>query len=313
MKAIDASRKGYSLSARSEERGSSVDSTLMKYHAFLAVADAGSFTRAAETLGYTQSGVSRMIADLEREWKVKLLERSRTGVRLTSEGTELIGAVRSVVDEQGRLQARIDGISGLKTGLIRIGTVSSVGAHWLPNIIKHFREDYPHIDCEITTGYYTQVERAIAQGEVDCGFVRLPTQHPFDTIFLEREEMKVVMPEGHPLAVYDRVPVELLSEYPFVTNERSGDSDIAPTLAARGLQAVSHITTWDDYAVFAMVEAGLGISVQPELILRRIPFRVVSRGLDEPVKRDIALALPSRENAQLAVKRFIEYLTFRNE
>jgi len=290
-----------------------MDSTLMKYHAFLAVSDAGSFTRAAEVLGYTQSGVSRMIADLERDWNVKLLERSRAGVRLTSEGIELIGAVRSVVDEQGRLQARIDGMSGLKSGLIRIGAVTSVCTHWLPKIIRRFREDYPHVDCEITTGYYTEIERAIQQGDVDCGFVRLPTQHAFETIFLEREEMRVVMPEGHPLAAYNRVPVELLSEYPFVTNEKSGDSDIGPTLAAHGLQAVSHITTWDDYAVFAMVEAGLGISVQPELILRRIPFRVVSRGLDEPVERDIALALPSRDKAQLAVRRFIDYLGYRNE
>ena len=288
-----------------------MDSTLMKYHAFLVVADAGSFTRAAEALGYTQSGVSRMIADLEREWKVKLLERSRAGVRLTSEGIELIGAVRNVVDEQGRLQARIDGMSGLKSGLIRIGAVTSVCTHWLPKIIRRFRDDYPHVDCEITTGYYTEIERAIAQGDVDCGFVRLPTQHAFEAIFLEREEMKVVMPEGHPLAAYNRVPIELLSEYPFVTNERSGDSDIGPTLAAHGLQAVSHITTWDDYAVFAMVEAGLGISVQPELILRRIPFKVVSRGLDEPVERDIAFALPSRDKAQLAVRRFIDYLGYR--
>ena len=95
-----------------------MDTSLMKYRAFLAVADAGSFTRAAEMLGYTQSGVSRMIADLEKEWGVKLLERSRAGVRLTSEGIELIGGVRSVVDEQGRLQARIDGLSGLESGLI---------------------------------------------------------------------------------------------------------------------------------------------------------------------------------------------------
>ena len=103
-----------------------MDTGMMKYRAFLAVADAGSFTRAADRLGYTQSGVSRMVAELEREWNVKLLERSRAGVRLTSEGTELIGAVRKVVDEQGRLQARIDSMSGLESGLIRIGALASV-------------------------------------------------------------------------------------------------------------------------------------------------------------------------------------------
>lgn len=290
-----------------------MDASLMKYRAFLAVADAGSFTRAAEALGYTQSGVSRMIADLETEWNVKLLERSRAGVRLTSEGIELIGSVRSVVDEQGRLQARVDSLSGLETGLIRIGTLSSIATHWLPRIISRFRQDYPNVDWEIATSNYTEIEQWIAEGSVDCGFVRLPTQHHFDSIFLERQELRVVMPEGHPLASYDRVPMELLSEYPFMTVEKRGDSDIGPVLEARGIQVASHLTTWDDYAVFAMVEAGLAITVQPDLILKRIPFRVVSRGFEEPLYRDIALVLPDRDRAQLAVRRFIDYLRYRYE
>ncbi|HAM14703.1 MAG TPA: LysR family transcriptional regulator, partial [Eggerthellaceae bacterium] len=70
-----------------------MDSALMKYRAFLTAANMGSFTKAAEALGYSQSGVSRMIADLEHEWGVKLLERDRGGVRLTSEGHELAPAV----------------------------------------------------------------------------------------------------------------------------------------------------------------------------------------------------------------------------
>ena len=298
---------------RRRRRGAIMDSGIMKYRAFLAVADAGSFTRAAETMGYTQSGVSRMIADLEKEWGVKLLERSRAGVRLTSEGIELIGYVRNVVDEQGRLQARIDGLSGLESGLIRIGALASIATHWLPRIIARFRKDYPNIDWEIATSNYTEIEQWIAEGSVDCGFVRMPTQHRFDTIFLERQELLAVMPEGHPLAAYDRVPIELLAEYPFMTAEKRGDSDIVPALEARGIQVASHLTTWDDYAVFAMVEAGLAISVQPDLILRRIPFRIVARGFEDPIYRDIALALPNRDKAQLAVRRFIDYLGYRYE
>ncbi len=290
-----------------------MDSSLMKYRAFLAVVDAGSFTKAANTLGYTQSGVSRMVADLEAEWNVKLLERSRAGVRLTSEGIGLLGNIRSVVDEQGRLQARIDRVSGLKSGLIRIGAVPSVATHWLPNIVSRFREDYPNVAWEIYTSSYSKIEQWIAEGSVDCGFVRLPLQHRFDSIFLEREELRVVMPEGHPLAAYERVPIELLSEYPYIAVEERGDSDIMPALEARGIKVISHLTAWDDYAAFAMIEAGLAITVEPELILHRIPFNVVSRGFEEPVYRDIALALPDRATVQLAVKRLIEYLGYRNE
>ena len=288
-----------------------MDSALVKYRAFLTAARLGSFTRAGEALGYSQSGISRMIADLEREWGVKLLERDRGGVRLTSEGHELAPAVQAVCDEHGRLQARIDSMSGLESGLIRIGTVTSVATHWLPNIIKHFREDYPNIDYEITTRGYSEVERMIAEGKVDCGFVRLPTWPNFDTIYLGRDELKVVMATDHPMASVDRFPIRALGDYPFMTIDKQGDSDIATMLEKYGIHIQSSMTTWDDYAVFAMVEKGLGISVQPALILQRLPFNIVIKSFDEPQYRELALAMRNRETVPLATKRFIDYLGYR--
>lgn len=289
-----------------------MDNALVKYRAFLTAAHMGSFTRAAEALGYSQSGISRMIADLEHEWGVKLLERDRGGVRLTSEGHELAPAVQAVCDEHGRLQARIDSMSGLETGLIRIGAVTSVATHWLPNIIKKFRQDYPNIDYEITTRGYSKVERMIAEGQVDCGFVRLPTWPSFDTIYLGRDELKVVMSADHPMASADRFPIRALGDYPFMTIDRQGDSDIASMLRKYDIKIQSSMTTWDDYAVFAMVEKGLGISVQPALILQRLPFNIVVKSFDEPQYRELALAMRNRDTLPLAAKRFIDYLGYRN-
>ena len=289
-----------------------MDNALVKYRAFLTAAHMGSFTRAAEALGYSQSGISRMIADLEHEWGVKLLERDRGGVRLTSEGHELAPAVQAVCDEHGRLQARIDSMSGLETGLIRIGAVTSVATHWLPNIIKKFRQDYPNIDYEITTRGYSKVERMIAEGQVDCGFVRLPTWPSFDTIYLGRDELKVVMSADHPMASADRFPIRALGDYPFMTIDRQGDSDIASMLRKYDIKIQSSMTTWDDYAVFAMVEKGLGISVQPALILQRLPFNIVAKSFDEPQYRELALAMRNRDTLPLAAKRFIDYLGYRN-
>ena len=289
-----------------------MDNTLIKYRAFLTAANMGSFTRAGEALGYSQSAISRMIADLEREWGVKLLERDRGGVRLTSEGHELAPAVQSVCDEHGRLQTRIDAMSGLETGLIRIGTVTSVATHWLPNMIKHFREDYPNIDYEITTRGYSEVERMILEGQVDLGFVRLPTLPNFDIVYLGRDELKVVMAADHPLAGESRFPIRALGDYPFMTIDKQGDSDIAFMLEQYGVRTQSSMTTWDDYAVFAMVEKGLGISVQPTLILQRLPFNIVAKSFDVPQYRELALAMRNRETIPLAAKRFIDYLDYRN-
>ena len=290
-----------------------MESALVKYRAFLTAARLGSFTRAGEALGYSQSGISRMIADLEREWGVRLLERDRGGVRLTSEGHELAPAVQAVCDEHGRLQARIDSMSGLEFGLIRIGTVTSVATHWLPNIVKRYREDYPNIDYEITTRGYSEVERMIAEGQVDCGFVRLPTWPSFDTIYLGRDELKVVMAADHPMASIDRFPISALGDYPFMTIDKQGDSDIAAMLEKYDIKIQSSMTTWDDYAVFAMVEKGLGISVQPALILQRLPFNIVAKSFDEPQYRELALAMRNRNSMPLAAQRFIDYLGYRND
>ena len=72
-----------------------------------------------------------------------------------------------------------------------------------------------------------------------------------------------------------------------------------------------HFTTWDDYAIMSMVESGLGISILPELILRRIPYRIVAKELDVPAYRNIGIVLRSKKTASLAVKRFLEYLKYR--
>lgn len=147
---------------------------IQKYMAFVKTVEYGSFTRAAEILNYSQSGISRMINDLEKEWKVILLERGKSGVKLTSDGMKLLPYAKNVCMEYDKLQMEVDELNGLQSGLIRIGTFSSVATHWLPNIIRNFQQTYPGIDYELLLGDYTEIEEWIADGRVDCGFLRLP-------------------------------------------------------------------------------------------------------------------------------------------
>ena len=142
---------------------------LQKYLSFVKTAECGSFTKAAELLNYSQSSISRMISDLEKEWGISLLERGKAGVRLTSDGLRLLPHAKAIVGEYEKLQMEIDELNGLQSGLIRIGTFSSVATHWLPNIIREFQRDYPNIDYELLLGDYTEIEEWIIEGRVDCG------------------------------------------------------------------------------------------------------------------------------------------------
>lgn len=135
-----------------------MDMNIQKYIAFLKTVELKSFTKAAEALNYSQSGISRMINDLEDEWGVTLLERNRTGLRLTSDGINIYPYVKNLFDEYESMQRKLEELNGIKFGVIRIGTFSSVATHWLPQLILNFQNKYPNIKFELLLGDYDEIE-----------------------------------------------------------------------------------------------------------------------------------------------------------
>ena len=206
---------------------------------------------------------------------------------------------------------QVDELNGLQSGLIRIGTFSSVATHWLPSIIKEFQKDYPNIDYELLLGDYTEIEEWILEGRVDCGFLRLPTHPDLETIFLEQDRLMAIIPENHPLVDTIKFPVTILCEEPFMLLEKGAKAEVSEIFERCNLTPKVRFTTWDDYAIMSMVESGLGISILPQLILKRVPYKILAKELDVPAYRNIGLALKSKKNSSLAVKRFIEYLRYR--
>lgn len=285
---------------------------IWKYTAFVKVVEYGSFTKAAGLLGYSQSGISRMINDLETEWGVSLLERGRSGVRLTSDGLKLLPQLRRICNEHELLMKQIEDLHDMKSGLIRIGTFSSVATHWLPNMIKRFQKDYPTIDFELLLGDYTEIESWILEGRVDFGFLSLPTNAELETIFLEQDRLLVVLPQDHPLADCDKFPINQLLGSPFMLLEKGAKAEIAGIFDEHHISPQVRFTTWDDYAILSMVENGLGISILPELILQRIPFRVITKELEVPAFRNIGIAMREQKALSLTVKRFLDYVAHRN-
>lgn len=288
-----------------------MENPLLKYLAFVRTVERGSFTKAAEDLHYAQSSVSKMIADLESEWGMTLLERSKSGVCLTSAGEQLLPYLRKALCGYDELEGQILRMQGLETGTVRIGTFSSVAINWLPNIISKLRRDYPGIGYEMLLGDYDEVERWIADGRVDCGFLRLPTEGKFDTIPLTQDEYKVILPVGHPLAEKETIGINDLNNQPFLLLEHGGKTEVTELLNACHVTPDIRFTTWEDFAIMAMAEKGLGIGILPDLILRRVPYRIEIRSLAEPYYRSVGLAMKDSDHLTPAVRKFIEYLPFR--
>lgn len=285
---------------------------MQKYLAFIKTVEYGSFTKAAQMLNYSQSGISRMISDLESEWQITLLERSRAGVELTSDGLKILPQIKKLCYEYQSLAMQIDELKGLSSGLIRIGTFSSAATHWLPKIIKAFQSDYPQIDYELLLGDYDEIKQWIIDGRVDCGFLLLPAPPELETIFLEQDEMMAVLSPHHPLAKDDTVSITALCAEPFMLLQKGSRTEMGDLLTRCGLHPNVRFTTWDDYAIMSMVESGLGVSILPQLILKRQPYDIAVRKLSIPAYRDIAVAMRSKKQLPLAAKKFLEYLDCRN-
>ncbi|MDT3498784.1 LysR family transcriptional regulator [Bacillus toyonensis] len=278
------------------------------YHAFIKVIETGNFTKAAEELGYTQSAISQMVNSLEKELSTTLILRSRTGIALTPDGEEFLPYIRNISNSHKELQEKQKEMRGLQSGLIRIGTFSSVACHWLPDLIRSFKEQYPAVRFDIYQGEYTVICNWIKEGFVDFGFVNPEAVSKLTSIPLQEDEMLVVLPENHCLAPKTKVSLEELIEEPYILLNEGEINEALTIFEKNSLEPNIQYRVHDDYAIMSMIEQGLGISILPELVLDRCPYNIVTKSISPPISRTISLAYKDKRVLPIASRYFIEFL-----
>lgn len=266
--------------------------SLKKYEAFVQTVRLGSLTRAAQALGSTQSRISHILRDLEEEYGFALLERSRSGVKLTEAGEMVLPRMEAVLQKEQELAQLLEDIRGANAGSVRLGAFTSVAVHWLPGMIRAFQQAHPKAELEMFNGDYHDIEQWLRSGEIDLAFVTLPAPEGVRTIPLTDDPLVAVLPRGHRLAAMERIPIGEFDKEPFISLLQSSAHDIHRALDKAGVRPDIKFTTKDDYAILAMVEQGLGVSIVPELLLRGRREDLVVRPLEPTAKRTIALAMP---------------------
>lgn len=269
--------------------------SLKKYEAFVRTVQLGSLTRAAESLGSTQSRISHILRDLEEEYGFALLERSRGGVKLTEAGEMILPRMQAILQKEQELNQLLEDIRSADAGSVRLGAFTSVAVHWLPGMIHAFQNAHPKAELEMFNGDYHDIEQWLNSGEIDLAFVTLPAPKGMRTIPLIDDPLVAVLPQGHRLAAMDRIPIGEFDKEPFISLLQASDHDIHRALDKAGVRPDIKFTTKDDYAILAMVEQGLGVSIVPELLLRGHRENLVVRHLEPEATRTIALALPEGE------------------
>lgn len=281
---------------------------IWKYEVFAKVVELGSLTKAAELFGCTQSAISHSISALEAECGFALMTRSRSGIRLTDEGERVLPAIRRVLNDMEQLKQINASIRGVDLGTVRVGAFTSVAVHWLPGVIKEFQRDYPNVDIKLLNGDYHDVEQWFDEGMIDLGFISMPFGRRCECIPLMTDRLLAVLPPDHKFAGYPKFPLAQCANEPFISLLESSDHDARRALDAAGVKPNIKYSTKDDYAIIAMVEQGLGVSILPELLLKDRHDNVKTVELVPEAKRTIGMAITNSSSSSPATRRFADYV-----
>jgi DNA-binding transcriptional LysR family regulator len=184
---------------------------LKHLQALLGIADTGSFSAAATTIGTVQSNVSAHVARLERELDVQLVDRASG--RLTEEGEVVVGRARRVMNELSDMVADVTALRQEVVGTVRLGMIGTTGRWLVPQLFDVLRVRHPHIHLNVGEGGSTQLELQLGSGQLDLAVVTLPLSgdevivaHLFD------EDLVLVVPKEHPLAKESSLPLARLAD-----------------------------------------------------------------------------------------------------
>lgn len=187
----------------------------------------GSLTAAGKELGYTQSGMTRMIRSLEKEIGFPLLVRNKQGVRPSANGQQMVPVFQEVVRASQKAADLGAAIQGVLAGVLNIGSYYSVAAAWLPAILRHFQTQYPKVEVHLLEGTNQELAQWINEKAVDCCLAAKPGGDvAYDWIPLKDDELVVWLPPDHPWTAEKEIPVEWLNGAPFVIPLPDHDTDI---------------------------------------------------------------------------------------
>ena len=282
--------------------------SLRKYQAFLKTVETGSITQAAADLGYTQSAISKMIADLEEEWDVSLLTRGHTGIVLTGEGQSLLPNIQDVVRGYDNLNLAVSELHGMQAGTLRIGCFTSLSTSILPQILKSFHEKYPNIQIRLLNGEYYEISDWLKRGSIDCGFLSMRAVGDFDTTFIFRDSLVAILPSDHPMANAPCFPLEQIREETFLNLREEQDREIIRFFEKNNIAPKIAYSVTSDFALLSMVENGLGISIVHDLILHPPRHNIVRIPLNITQFRDIVIATRKSFVPSILTRTFIEFV-----
>ncbi len=278
-----------------------------KLEALVVSVEQGSFTRAAEQLGYTQSGLTHMMNALEKDLGLTLLVRSRSGVQLTTAGQRVYPLIEACLRANRQLEREIEQISANSEETVRLAAYSSIATHWLPEVIERFRRHHPDTHVDIKMGSVEEVYRWVYEGKVDMAFASRQAVGPLLWTPLRSDPLLAILPPDYDPGGAESFDIRRLEGCDFLMPALGFDCDIMPILEANDVSPIIRKNEVSDSAIISMVAHGLGVSIMAELIMRGRSDNVRVLPLEPPAVRELGiLSRPLREMAP-AARSFLQF------
>ena len=279
---------------------------------FVAVAEAGSLTEAAEHRLFTsQPSLSRQIRDLEDEIGSPLLMRSARGVELTPAGRAFLDHARVALSQVDAAVEAARRAAQPSKPILALGFLTGTEMTWLPKAMQVLRDDLQTIDVTVSSDYSPDLADALARGKLDAAFLRAETGFGLEYRVVHREPLVVLMPSDHPLTQQERVRPEDFSGELFVatSNKATVLREVTEAYLERARIDASREHGVDNLAMaMSLVASTRGFALMPAYATNLLPWSVVSRPLDGEVPTIDLTVGYSKTNASPVLKRFLSRL-----
>ena len=240
-----------------------------KLEILMTAVDLGSFSRASEVVGYTQSGLTHLVNSLEREIGFPLIVRSHNGISLTEQGRDLMPDIRQFLQANASLENRIQSMREKQTETIRIAAYASIAMFWMPEILYRFRRICPNVDVDLRmVDHALEPFELLQDGKTDVIFASRQNYGTCEWTPLYHELLYAILPRDYPLKSPTEFPLKEFEGKEFLMPYGRFDIDVHAAFKREGVKANEQTVYVDDETVIRMVGKGLGISMMSELMIR---------------------------------------------
>lgn len=280
---------------------------IKKYEVFLKAIERGSLNNVSDDMGYTHSGISKMMNSMEKELGFPLIKRNNKGISLTSEGELVIDQIRLIVNENAKLEEQMALIKGVEKGIVRIGTFPSLSVTWLPGFMNYFHDKHPGIDVEIIEDNTIEyLEQGLSRGIFDVVLMSKQKTHNYKWVNLTEDEYVVLLPSNHKLLDKNIIYLNELRDENIILfkNTKGFDQDIVHLTKYMDCDRYKGFTSNSDLSATIMVAGGGFVTLIPRIFAEFAEehFDVCLRPLHDTIVRTVGFAVKPNEDLSPSVK-----------